>query len=235
MNDHRYWTHRLSEYVDGDMTPADRVAFEAHVASCADCASAVSELRMLVGEAAELGPIVPPRDLWPAIERSLSRPSVVGSRSETRVIALPTARATVPRRRAFTLSPAQLAAAAAVIALVSTTVTMALGPIAAGPATGTVPSAIRAVSSGPSAPSLRVAAEVAALEEGLLAARNRLDPNTVRIIEKNLAVIERAIAESRQALEVDPESDFLRDHLDRAFTRKRDYLREATELLEWAG
>ncbi len=236
MNDHRYWTHRLTEYVDGDMTPADRLAFENHAEACSDCSAAVADIRALVEEAGRLGPTPPPRDLWPAIERGLSRPGVVGSPGETRVIALPTAQAPRKRERSFTLSGPQLAAAAAVLMLLSTTVTLALRPVAVAPGSqDPVPGAVRAASTESGGSDALLAEEVAALEEGLQASRDRLDPNTVRIIEKNLAVIERAISESRQALLVDPESDFLRDHLDRAFQRKREYLQEATEMVEWAG
>jgi hypothetical protein len=55
----------------------------------------------------------------------------------------------------------------------------------------------------------------------------------VRILEKNLAVIDRAIRESVAALAVDPGNEFLVDHLEGAYRRKVDYLREATALLSW--
>ena len=76
---------------------------------------------------------------------------------------------------------------------------------------------------------------MADLEAALSEARDRLDPNTVRILEKNLAVIERAIVESRQALALDPENEYLRQHLDRAVERKRDYLEEATSIAAWSS
>ena len=39
------WAGRLSEYVDGELDAADRVALEQHVNGCADCRGAVTELR----------------------------------------------------------------------------------------------------------------------------------------------------------------------------------------------
>ena len=68
----------------------------------------------------------------------------------------------------------------------------------------------------------------------LAEARTRLDPGTVRILEKNLQVIERAIDDSKRALAVDPENAFLKDHLAGAYREKASYLREATDLVEHA-
>jgi hypothetical protein len=80
-----------------------------------------------------------------------------------------------------------------------------------------------------------LAQELAALEGVLAEARSRLAPNTVRVLEKNLSVIDRAIEESVRALEVDPSNPFLRDHLDRAYREKADFLREVAAITEWEG
>jgi hypothetical protein len=52
----------------------------------------------------------------------------------------------------------------------------------------------------------------------------------VRVLEENLTVIDRAIEQSRQALERDPNSTFLTDHLNDALGRKVELLRTATLL-----
>ena len=77
--------------------------------------------------------------------------------------------------------------------------------------------------------------ELASLEEVLEGARSSLDPNTVRVIERNLAVIEQAIADSQQALALDPENEFLTEHLERVYERKIEYLRDAARVVAWAG
>jgi len=76
-----------------------------------------------------------------------------------------------------------------------------------------------------------IAKQVAELQDTLAAARGRLDPTTERIIRKNLAVIDRAIAESRAALAADPGDPFLEEHLDRTYQRKVTYLREAARIV----
>ncbi|MEQ8330474.1 MAG: zf-HC2 domain-containing protein [Longimicrobiales bacterium] len=242
MSEHERWTHRLTEYVDGDLSPTDREAFERHADGCAACREAVEEIRTVVAAARAMGPVEPPRDLWPGIERVVSRrlPGAV----ERSVIRLPTAPRRVPEPVAPSgrrlLSTPQLAAAAVLLVMASVAGTLALGPGLAAPDDGVpvAPSAVRAVSTGDgSAPGANpeLAQDVADLEAALSEARDRLDPNTVRILEKNLAVIERAIVESRQALALDPENEYLRQHLDRAVERKRDYLEEATSIAAWSS
>jgi hypothetical protein len=71
-------------------------------------------------------------------------------------------------------------------------------------------------------------AAVADLEEALDASRDQLDPGTVATIERNLAIIDAAIAETRTALAADPNSVYLSAHLAEQMRRKLDILRVAT-------
>jgi hypothetical protein len=77
-----------------------------------------------------------------------------------------------------------------------------------------------------------MAEELAALEEILRSAEGVLDPNTVRVIERSLGVIEQAIADSREALAQDPGNAFLAEHLERMYRRKLLYLQDAVSLAE---
>ena len=72
-----------------------------------------------------------------------------------------------------------------------------------------------------------------ALEEILAANRHQLDSITVRILEKNLSVIDDAIGESLDALRADPGNLFLETHLERSIRAKGDYLRDAALLVGW--
>jgi len=71
---------------------------------------------------------------------------------------------------------------------------------------------------------------IADLMEDLAARRGRLDPETIRVVEDNLAVIDRALEQARAALRHDPESEFLRDHLDRTARQKLGLLRRVTTI-----
>ena len=54
----------------------------------------------------------------------------------------------------------------------------------------------------------------------------------MRILERNLALIDRAIRESVEALALDPGNAFVEDYLWRSYERKVSYLRDATALLD---
>ena len=73
-------------------------------------------------------------------------------------------------------------------------------------------------------------AAVSDLETILREERDRLDPRTVLIIERNLQAIDDAINEARMALNDDPANPYLNSHLADARRRKLDLLRHATSL-----
>jgi hypothetical protein len=72
--------------------------------------------------------------------------------------------------------------------------------------------------------------EIASLRRMLDSRRVELDTATIRVLEENLTIIDRAIEQSRQALARDPNSTFLVDHLNDALGRKVQLLRTVTLL-----
>jgi hypothetical protein len=78
-------------------------------------------------------------------------------------------------------------------------------------------------------------AAVSDLEKILRDDRDRLDPRTVLIIERNLKAIDAAINEARMALNDDPANPYLNSHLADARRRKLDLLRHATSLASAGG
>lgn len=235
---HSFWIDRLSEYLDGTLGADDRDALEGHLAECRDCTAVLADLRHVVSAARAMGDVAPERDLWPGIAARLGRRP--GERV-AEVIPLPTSHVGARARQAGVyLSRRQLAAAAIVVALSSAAATWALGPGVAVRSVGdplSMPGAPAVVSPAAAVegPPPALADELAHLEATLSAARDRLDPNTVRILEKNLDVIDRAIQDSRRALATDPANAFLKEHLERAYQQKADYLREATNIVGWSG
>ncbi|MFA5908466.1 MAG: hypothetical protein WC815_06805 [Vicinamibacterales bacterium] len=78
-------------------------------------------------------------------------------------------------------------------------------------------------------------AAVTDLEQILHEERDRLDPRTVLVIERNLKTIDAAIQEARMALDHDPANPYLNSHLADARRRKLDLLRHATTLASAGG
>lgn len=76
---------------------------------------------------------------------------------------------------------------------------------------------------------------VADLEQVLTERRDELDPRTVVVIERNLAAIDQAIREAREALDADPANTFLNSHLADARRKKLELLRQATMLQSSSG
>jgi hypothetical protein len=61
--------------------------------------------------------------------------------------------------------------------------------------------------------------------------RGRLDSTTVRVIERNLATIDRAIAQAQRALAADSANVYLNSHLAETRQRKLELLRQAAALV----
>ena len=73
-------------------------------------------------------------------------------------------------------------------------------------------------------------AEIGALRRIVDERRDQLDSSTVAVLERNIALIDAAIAESKRALASDPNSRFLGDQLTRAYDTKVQLLRTAALL-----
>jgi anti-sigma factor RsiW len=224
------WTDRLSEYVDGELPEWERHALESHLESCADCSLTVSDLRRVVRRARTLKNPPPATDLWPGIAARIG----AGTAKAHDVVDL-SAQRRVRRRWAFSLP--QLAAAGIALMTVSggtvwflsgsARQSVVLAPVPSSPPGG---AAAVNVSMRPNA-SQSYAAAVADLERVLAEGRGKLDSTTVKIIEKNLAAIDRAIAEAQRALDADSGNLYLNTHLAETMRRKLDLLRQAAALV----
>ena len=231
-----HWTDRLSDYVDGELSPDDRRALENHLGTCAECAHVLAELRTVVSRAQGLRDAPPRNDLWSGIARAIeSLPQ-----EDDRVLDLsPRIGSTDPLEAdgRLRLSMSQIAAASLLLMMGSAAVSWSLRPLVGGGSVTTDSEAALVVQAAslPDEVEESYSEELAQLEALLSEHRDELDPNTVRILEKNLAIIDRAIEESGEALAADPSNAYLREHLDRAVRRKVDYLRDASLISGWSG
>lgn len=220
---HDMTSQHLSDYVDGELTAIESAAVEAHVARCAECRTVVEHLRGLVAAAGALPGTLPAADLWPGIQSRLA--------AEADVVRVEPVEHT-QRRWRVTFTVPQLAAAAVLLMLLSGGIVFLVRP-ASAPAESRIADAVPPLPDGIVPARLADASfdnAVADLERILTAGRDRLDPETVRVLEQNLTVIDAAIEQSRQALEADPANAFLNSHLVSARQRKIALLRRATAL-----
>lgn len=217
------WTDRLSDYIDDELTPGERAQIDAHLAACADCTATLEELREVVTRARTLPARPPADDLWPGIEpRVMAQPRSAVVPFQVRAM----------RRFSFTL-PQLVAAGLALMVMSGGGVWIlqhggratSMPPIAAAD-----PAVVPAALSDP-----RYDEAIADLEQALAAGRADLDPGTVKILEANLDAIDKAIAQSREALAGDPANVYLNNHLAEARQRKLALLRRATSLVGTKG
>lgn len=218
------WTNRLSEYLDGQLSTPERDELERHLVDCAECRNALADLRRVVERARALEDRPPARDLWAGIAERIGVPPGSRPGSVRPGLVKP---AWMRRRLSFTVP--QLAAAAVVLIVVA----VALATRIAGGDTRRQIATIDSLTIGPrvipvSTP--RLDAAVAELALALRDGRGNLDSATVRVIEKNLAIIDVAIIEAYMALERDPSNAFLNRHLTNQKLRKLDLLRRANAL-----
>lgn len=233
-----HWTERLSEYHDGELTPAEHASCEAHLAACADCRDTLAQLGLVIASARADRDTMPATDLWPGILAKIDSGSAQAephNRLWGQASAWP--------RRQITFSLPQLALAASLLIAVSAAVAYVAANRAAGPQPIAIIARelpIQAMAEPMLAPSTDVTPAnfadaafdraVSDLERTLVEQRDALDPRTIVIIERNLAVIDEAIRQARAALDADPANTFLNSHLADARRRKLELLRRATSI-----
>lgn len=223
----------MSSYLDGELDSGVRERVEAHLGSCSACTALLAELRGVVTHAEALDDRVPAADLWSGIEARIAAPVAASP-----LVLHPVARAREMARR-FSFSIPQLAAAAMFVALLSGGTVWWMGRSlsqGASPSAGAVPSS--SASSGASGASDASTADfeirqydqaVADLQRVLDENRSRLDPETVKVVESNLAVIDSAILQARKALMADPANPYLTGHLADQMKRKIRLLQRTSD------
>ena len=254
------WIDRLSEYLDGELTDEERHAMESHLAGCPRCAATLDELRQVVDRARSMGPRPPQADLWPAIADRIATPGwpAAPKRASAKAGARPPRRFSFTLAQLAAAAVLLVAISSAVAWQVTSrsakasrygegarygesarywesarrtdNATVAVPPVAgegsAIEGEASFDRSLRPVSLADA----QYDAAVADLERALAKGRGRLDKTTIAIVEENLTIIDRAIAQAREALAADPANSYLSGHLIEARRKKLDLLRRATAL-----
>lgn len=227
MNCERY-SEWLSEAVDGTLDVSKRTELDAHLRGCAECRELLNDLMEIRAAAATLDRLTPSPDMWNAIAAKID---------------LPPDSAALPLLRDESRSPVaslwqlkrvsswtQLTAAAAVL--------MMLGAAAwFGLQTPSQPSGGESTADlARAASELQLAEQhylnaIAALEKLTVQKDTALDQAVAAEIAQSLASIDRAINDSRAALETDPESFVAQTSLLEALRMKVALLQETVSLM----
>ena len=227
MNCERY-SEWLSEAVDGTLDVSKRTELDAHLRGCAECRELLNDLMEIRAAAATLDRLTPSPDMWNAIAAKID---------------LPPDSAALPLLRDESRSPVaslwqlkrvsswtQLTAAAAVLMMLGAAAWFGLqtpSPPSGGESTADLARA---------ASELQLAEQhylnaIAALEKLTVQKDTALDQAVAAEIAQSLASIDRAINDSRAALETDPESFVAQTSLLEALRMKVALLQETVSLM----
>jgi len=229
MNEHERIQDRLHDFVDDSLPAGEQAALLDHVDACDECRAELESLLALREETRALPrEIAPRRDLWPEIQARL-HPRAPAESGETKVIEVDF--------RAPTLRPAwhrwaRTAAAAVVLVALSSSITAYLVggrgetsyvrvPVPTGQ-----PTALAAFQPMEQ----EYIGTLEALQGELAAKRSQLAPQTVATIEENLRIIDKAIRETRAALEADPGNADLPLLLSDVYRKKVELLESALQI-----
>lgn len=214
---------QLQDYVDAMLPPARRRSVERHLGGCAACRDEVERLRRLVAMAGALRRDErPERDLWPGIEARIGRG---GAADHGRFAA----------RRGWAVSWIGLAAAA-VLVVALTWVAVRWDEHAAPRGEGSP-----AVASVEGPEQIHRSADRARVEGGVMHLRvdllrsigereDTLDPATRELVDHNLEIIDRAVAEISAAQRQDPDNPALGSLLATTYQREAALLKQISRL-----
>ena len=190
----------LNDYVDELLPDHERQELRRHLDGCPKCSVFVEDLQMLVNRAGELADVEPTRDLFPGIRSATRRPEARWMR---------------------------WVAAAAAIIIVVLLGGLRWGGSGSEPVSSPSFETLLADFRSAEAEYIRATEQLA---EGLDARRDEIEPATMAVLDRNLILIDEAIAEVRLALDRDG-LDIDNSHvLTALYNRKLDVLLQASRL-----
>ena len=208
---------RLDDWVDCTLSGDAAREVEAHLAGCASCREQERRLRKVLAHAAALPrSLHPPRDLWPEISRRIERER------------------TWSWARPGLGSWAPLAAAAALVMGTLAVLVSQRAPepphalVIPGPGEGTFAARPATVGIDPGLAEMERDYQAAsnALLLALQERKDHLSAETLESVERNLAVIDEALGQVREALAEDPASPELGRMLMSTHQKKVEILRQ---------
>jgi hypothetical protein len=211
---------RLNDLVDGTLSASEHRAVLEHLRGCAECRAEEARLRALLAAAAALPrEVVPERDLWPTIAARIGGGSVVAGNF-------------APLGRGWRVGRDLLAAAASVVIVAAVVLVVSQGRRVGSDSewrkapSGTVRLA------GFELDSVRGSFTKARQELVSLidARRSALTPDTIKVVDENLRVIDTAVERIETALKLDPGNRELTTLLVATYRQEVDLLRRVNQL-----
>jgi putative zinc finger protein len=223
----------INDFVDGTIDPFERSSVEQHLAACAACRQLVDDLREIKRATATLEPREPPVRVWGRLERAIKLEAQPSSEPRGKKGSYPFSSEPSGRKRGTT----RWFAAAAVLVL-GTLVGLRFMPgrdEAGNPSsaveTGSVRDAAQSIESELRLAEAHYEKAIKGLEQIANTDQGALDPRTAATLQKNLAVIDQAISESRAAVRSQPTNEPAQQSLVENFKTKIGLLQDTVALI----
>ncbi len=231
MNCHEFELE-LGDFVDGTLAPDRGRAVEAHVRTCVRCRSVVADFTAIRGTARTLEPQMPAAHVWTQIAAAVEQEQ----RARRPDRALP---ATWWRLATGALAWRPLVAAAAMVAVLvggtwlawyDASTRSGLRQAANAPAT-TGAGNESTIDADVQLAEQHYSSAIGDLEKVTKAEASSLDPETAKVMQANLAVIDQAIGQSREALKSEPANTVAQESLFDALRSKVQLLQDTVALI----
>ena len=228
----------LNDYADGSLGPDERPAVEQHLATCAACRQTVEDLREILGVARDLELREPPIRVWARLERAVKLEDASGAEAR-----LKGSRSSAAGSRSGGMSSRWIIGlAAAAVLLLATVVGLRYVPNGRPPApassapegasaTATPGEAVQSIETELRQAEAHYENAIKGLEVIANTEQSDLDPRTAATLQKNLAVIDQAISESRAAVRAQPASEPAQQSLIEGFKTKIGLLQDTVALI----
>ena len=225
----------LNDYVDGSLGAAERSGVDQHLAACAECRRLVEDLRDLLRVAGELELREPPVRAWPRLERAIRMEEQRADRGlGPHDVASGAAKAGHYRSYATWLAAAAALIFATMVGLRYAPARHVDAPPTATPGAGapiTANDAAQSVETELRQAETHYEKAIKGLEVIANSEQSELDPRTAATLQKNLAVIDQAISESRAAVRAQPASEPAQQSLIEGFKTKIGLLQDTVALI----
>jgi hypothetical protein len=214
---------RIQELVDGTLGAIRRVELESHLAQCPACRALKDDLERIRDAAAALPTLAPPDGAWLQIAGRL--------RHEGRIRETAAARRSPSYAWLAIAATLVLAAGLSIVLLLRSTPTSQTPPTSTASGNPKTSESVEAVQNEVDAAQDQFQKAITKMDDLRKANMGALDPQTSEVIEKNLGIIDRAIAENRAAVKAEPGSVAARETLFEALRQKVSLLQDTISLI----